>query len=294
MSRFVVAVVAAAVTLASIPIASADEAPMTKPAAKPPAKKAQPAPKTRVTKVRVNKMPVKLDPMPMPVPPALGFSWTGFYVGFHDGLMLGTTAARHAGLPAGSATAANDYSFNQEWNGGVVGIQAGFNWQLNQWLAGFEADIAASNIKGTGRVDGVTLRDGTGGSPLTFVSANQTINYLATGRLRLGMLATDNLLIFATGGLAYANMKYSGQFHLTAADYIGSDSVSRSGWTAGAGLEYRFTDAWSVKAEYLYLNLGSRSLLTTSNTVPGFQSQFDFTTRGSLVRVGANYKFDGF
>src|SRR5262249_14461287 len=37
--------------------------------------------------------------------------------------------------------------------------------------------------------------------------------------------------------------------------FFGDRKVWRMGWTAGGGLEYAFTDNWSLKAEYLFLDL---------------------------------------
>lgn len=281
MARFLPAVVAAVVSLGFASAASADDYP-----SKGPMVKAKPAPK-RVAKKRIYKA-VQLERMPIPA-----LRWTGLYVGFNEGIAFGKTSTSHTGLPAGALNAGNDYGLNQEWTGAQFGVQAGYNWQLNQWLLGVQADFASASVNAVDRIIGVTLRNGTGGGPLSFVTANQKINYLVTGRLRLGVLATENLLLFASGGLAFAGVSYSGQFHLTAADFSGSDSASRSGWVLGGGLEYRFTDCWSVMAEYMYFNLGSHRLATANNTLPGFQSQFDFNTRGSLARVGVNYKLSG-
>ena len=40
---------------------------------------------------------------------------------------------------------------------------------------------------------------------------------------------------------------------------FGHNPTPPLGWTAGAGVEYLFTDAVSVKLEYLYVNLGTVS-----------------------------------
>jgi len=89
-------------------------------------------------------------------------------------------------------------------------------------------------------------------------------------------------------------VNYIGQMHFAAVpiDYIGSDSATHAGWTLGSGLEHRYNGNLSVKAEYLYYDLGKHTLVTTQNGIAGFSSQFDTHTRGSLVRVGLNWKFN--
>jgi outer membrane immunogenic protein len=80
----------------------------------------------------------------------------------------------------------------------------------------------------------------------------------------------------------------------------GSVSTTRTGWTVGGGFEYLFDRQWTVKAEYIYFDLGSISyglspLVSTVGGVPWTTvgvaaSTTDF--RGSIVRVGLNYKLD--
>ena len=55
------------------------------------------------------------------------------------------------------------------------------------------------------------------------------------------------------------------------------------GWTAGAGVEWRFSRAWSAKAEYLYVRLGSPSF--NGNRVTADNTHFQ------VARIGVNYHF---
>ena len=69
--------------------------------------------------------------------------------------------------------------------------------------------------------------------------------------------------------------------------------MSVVGWTAGGGVEYAVSRNWTVKAEYLYYDLGSRTL--TLNDVfgrfPANVQTFTDAFRGNIVRGGVNYKF---
>ena len=61
-------------------------------------------------------------------------------------------------------------------------------------------------------------------------------------------------------------------------------SSNRTGYAIGGGLEYAFSGAWSVRAEYLYVDLGS------FNAGPApFTNNVSFNA--NLVRAGINYRF---
>jgi outer membrane immunogenic protein len=62
--------------------------------------------------------------------------------------------------------------------------------------------------------------------------------------------AFDRILVFATGGLALANVEVA----LTQPTVSDSDVVG--GWTVGAGIEFAFADNWTAKAEYLFVDFG--------------------------------------
>jgi outer membrane immunogenic protein len=136
-------------------------------------------------------------------------SWTGFYAGVNAGYGFGdasTTAT--PGDPNGQrpifgivnvATASSTF----DRSGGLGGVQAGYNWQFSpRWVAGIEADFDWADLAGDG-ASATTLFGGS--NPATF-SASQKIEWLGTLRARLGYLSTENLLLFATGGLAYGKV----------------------------------------------------------------------------------------
>jgi outer membrane immunogenic protein len=67
------------------------------------------------------------------------------------------------------------------------------------------------------------------------------------------------------------------------------------GWTLGGGLEYAVWQKWTLKAEYLFVSLDSKSFTETSVPVPGSASasivaNFSRTTF-NVARVGVNYRF---
>jgi outer membrane immunogenic protein len=247
-------------------------------------------------------LPAAAADIPMKAPivaPAMApaATWTGFYIGANGGGTFGKTGASHTGIPLGSPLASGDYNLDHNTTGWFGGGQIGYNFQAAQWLFGVEADFQGADIKGTGTLSGLAVaqRNGVSAFPGNFVTASDKLDYFGTLRGRFGGLVSNDLLLYATGGLIYGRVNDNGQFHYqTPVDYVAAASGMKTGWTAGAGFEYRIVQNWSVKAEYLYYDLGSQTI--TSNfgvpATPPFQSQFDFKTRGSLVRGGINYLFD--
>ena len=105
--------------------------------------------------------------------------------------------------------------------------------------------------------------------------AGSEVTGFGTVRARLGY-AWDRTLIYATGGWAYGRARNSiSDIRLCGVvgggtGCVWGDGASRSlnyssGWTLGAGLEYAFTNNLSAKIEYLYVDLGSKSLASVDS-----------------------------
>ena len=130
------------------------------------------------------------------------------------------------------------------------------------------------------------------------VNTSVSSDWLITLRPRVGF-AANNWLVYVTGGLAVANLKSNFSFTDTFAGATESASISKTkaGWTVGVGTEYALMNGWSVKAEYLYVDLG-RENTTSANLQAGapfpssvFSHSVDL--RSNIVRGGLNYKFGG-
>ncbi len=192
---------------------------------------------------------------PVYVPPPV-FSWTGLYVG----------------LNAGGGFSADDAFSNNYWgtssgqvNGVVGGGQIGFNYQLSPlFVVGLETDF-----------QGTSLSTSSGGGYNPAVS----LPWFGTVRGRAGVALLDaHLLVYGTGGFAYGEVK----------DAWASVNDTRTGWTAGGGVEWAFLPNWSAKLEYLYTDLKGNDGSTWSNW--GATQHTKFHT----VRVGVNYHFNLF
>ncbi len=233
-------------------------------------------------------------------------TWTGFYIGGNvgygwDNHSSGVSAASTdpALAPALAAIlAAGSYpaSLSPSAKGVIGGGQVGYNWQLaSQGLIGLEADLQGSGIKGSAPQSlSPALFD------MTSTGVTKSIDWFGTVRGRLGLLVTPQWLLYGTGGFAYGQAK-SG---FTTTDLTGgcvaggtlcaagSSSGVRTGWTAGAGAEAMLTPNWSVKVEYLYVDLGSSALSIPSSTIPAIVFSTSTPFREQIARVGVNYHFD--
>jgi outer membrane immunogenic protein len=222
------------------------------------------------------------------------YNWGGFYIGVNGGGAFGTS---NWSDPLNPATGATTGDFNM--NGWLVGGTVGANFQASQLVFGIEADLDWANIKGDVTNGFCTLANVSSGAVVGATCETKT-NYLGTVRGRLGF-AADRVLLFATGGLAFANVQagLTGPA-ITTPTY---DSNNKLGWTAGGGVEVALGDNWTAKVEYLYASLQSGACTSSANCGingpivsgvpkgPVANDTVKFAT--SLVRVGVNYKFGG-
>lgn len=209
---------------------------------------------------------------------AMPYNWSGFYVGGNVGYGWATASADLTG-PAGLTRDASE-----DLNGGIFGVQAGYNWQFGQWVVGLETDIQGTSQKAS---QTATCAAATCGVAVT-ATRDSKLPWFGTTRLRLGY-AYDRWLVYATGGLAYG--EHSTDVTVTAGASTGTSSSSetRAGLAVGAGVEMGLAPNWSAKLEYLYLDTGT---VTTSTAVAGFGTvTADERVKNNVVRLGLNYRF---
>ena len=178
------------------------------------------------------------------------------------------------------------------------GVQVGYNWQAGRVVYGGEADFAALDFNETATASGVF--------PFPFlgtqysVTNKTTLNWVSTVRARLGMTVTPQLLLYATGGAAFARIHFSGAYSDNATDPTfpgGSGSAStnavKTGWVIGGGAQWALDHRWSVKAEYLYADFGSVSVAVPLTNTPNFAQTMSATSDVELhlIRIGFDYRF---
>jgi outer membrane immunogenic protein len=286
-------------------------------------------------------------PAPAPIYMAPIFTWSGFYVGANIGATWGSDRDRHHGLTAYALNPNYNYAANYlnavlplGWGHGrdgsrtglTGGVQAGFNWQFGAMVFGIEADINARGRGGRDRGAGVAVLQQNAFDNEDLVLAHSSrgsggSNWFGTIRPRLGV-AMDRTLLYVTGGLAYGGNRRGGDSFTLFLDQppknqlLEGDEIyatyartgrrsSNWGWTLGAGVEHAFTNNWTMKLEYLYVDLdrGRRNAeytLVDSGNLGGIQGGAaiaqNLAFRGGssrsadkfhVVRVGFNWKFGG-
>jgi outer membrane immunogenic protein len=198
-----------------------------------------------------------------------GMPWTGWYAGANIGGGWGRTS--HTGTEISDFDLTTTGNFNT--GGWVAGATAGYNYQIRQWLIGAETDLDLSNIRGNFNANPAS-------GPL---SASTQLNWLDTARVRVGWI-WSRALFYGTAGAAFGGVTANA---ISLGNAEGSDAFNRSdtqvrfGWTAGAGVEYAFTDNLSAKVEYLFVNLGTQTQIDADSV--------KFST--NIVRGGVNVRF---
>ena len=203
-------------------------------------------------------------PAPAPVAPVAYappvYNWSGFYVGGNIGAGFADSSWTDP------FTGAHD-TFNK--SGFIGGGQVGANWQINALVLGIEGDFDWTGLKGSGH-------DSLGNT----IGVNTQWTSTVTGRVGA---AFDRLLVYGKGGVAFAHDNDS----VNIVGSTASASLTRTGWTAGAGLEYAFAPNWTAKIEYDYLGFGSETL--NLPTVPTYSSNASLNVQE--VKAGINFKF---
>jgi outer membrane immunogenic protein len=220
-------------------------------------------------------------------------AWQGFYFGAQLG--SGYYSSQIASDDLLGLTTRHDDN-----NGFLGGGQIGYNWAACNSVFGLEADIAWANLESNWGLNFGSLAPGIA-NPNLF-SARSEIEWLSTIRTRAG-ITVDNMLLYLTGGVAFADITHSGTTTIPAAtlalfgpgtaNAAFSDSGTRWGWVTGAGLEYRLTEALSLKSEALYVRFEDESFFYSFTPLTGVAGGLNLRAHDDLwvARFGLNYKF---
>jgi outer membrane immunogenic protein len=247
-------------------------------------------------------LPVKA---PIYKAPPMVDPWVGAYAGVNIGYSWGNWSATNTQAvgPLGvfnyeSTTA------SPKVNGILGGLQAGYNWRLApQWIWGIEGDFQITGEKASEtwtdpelpifNPNFVARR----GGPAT-LSSEWKFPWFGTLRLRAGYNPSSDWLVYGTGGLAVGQSKYSFNFSQpgaaqnsppTPTAYSLSQTSTNVGFAVGVGTEVKIDKNWSVKVEYLYVDLGTRTINTTD--IDGAPFSVSYRVRDQIARIGVNYFF---
>ena len=188
---------------------------------------------------------------PAYLPPA--YNWTGFYIGANGG--------------GGFGWSKWDTTNSFTPTGGVAGGTIGYNYQIGAAVLGVEGDIDWAGLSGST----------TAGCPAGCTTSD---SWLSTVRGRLGY-AAGRFMPYITAGGAFGNINAS-------TPGLAGGNATNAGWTVGAGLEFAIAPRWTIKAEYLYVDLGSFNCGGGCSAGAAVDN-VAFTT--NLIRGGFNYRF---
>ena len=177
-------------------------------------------------------------------------------------------------------------------SGFVAGIQGGYNWQFRCTVFGIEADYNWADLNHDFIFTGPgILRPGA-----ATLAVSSSLQSFGTLRARTGVVV-DNLLLYVTSGLAFANTERSVALTVPGVTQLGpfSDEKSRVGWTVGFGTEWAFAPSWSFKSEVLYARFETEENTHTCRLLcnPDRPVRFEHESSAWVTRFGINYRFGG-
>jgi outer membrane immunogenic protein len=223
-------------------------------------------------------LPRKAPPMAPPPPPPI--TWTGCYIGANIGGIFGR---READFGFGELSTNN--------SGFAGGGQIGCDYQFaGGWVIGFRNMFDGSSLH----------RDRTFFDPITGASATVDFhnNWFDTLTGRIGYSVTPAWLWYFQGGVAWAKNSADVTINVPALGVFdaGSFSRTRTGWTIGGGVEWRFAPQWSAFLEGNWMDFGSNdhTLVDPTFTLcPAGGCAFNTKATAATVLVGVNYRFGG-
>jgi outer membrane immunogenic protein len=218
-------------------------------------------------------LPVKAPLVPAPQ----AYNWSGFYVGANVGYGWGDGKTGTVDF-YDTAYAGSILGHSTDMNGVIGGGQIGYNQQFGNTVFGLEADFSGTGMKGS-----VT-------DPVNGYTATSSIDWLSTVRGRLG-LSFDRSLVYMTGGVAIGRVANKLDDVYGATIVSTTSTATHVGWTIGAGIETALSQNWSVRAEYLYVDLGSEAHNHYEAPVGWSRISYESSVTASIARVGINYKF---
>ncbi|MEH2498087.1 outer membrane immunogenic protein [Bradyrhizobium sp. AZCC 1678] len=206
-----------------------------------------------------------------PAPIAAVYNWTGFYIGADVGYGWGRST--------GTLTNAAGFfpvPYSLDPSGLIGGGFVGYNWQVSNVVLGIEADWQAADLNESGNFL-------LGGVP-TYTIGTKVKDY-GSVRGRLGF-AFDRWMVFGTAGAAWGRWDTSYAL-IGGVPFVTASTSSNVGWTAGAGVEYAFTNNWLGRVEYRYTDLGRSSFISAATNSRELGNRVTVND----VRVGIAYKF---
>jgi outer membrane immunogenic protein len=210
--------------------------------------------------------------------------WQGFYAGINAG--YGHNAGNINAPIWGVKSKDEEHSF-------IGGIQVGANRQYGDIVVGIEADFNDSRLEDSEYIysDYKYTED--------YHHHDSKVDWFSTLRGRIGYAPHQNLLLFVTGGAAMGRIESKTRFETDYTNdemdtsWSSSARDTRFGGVVGAGAEYSVASRWSVKAEYLFVDLGTKTNVVNGAYLNGNARSYWVKNKGqfSAFRLGVNFRF---
>ena len=225
-------------------------------------------------------------------------AWNGFYAGALLGYGFGQATTNLKPDSALSTVIFPPFfisNLETRPRGITGGVEAGYRHQSGSVVAGVATDFSFASMSDAASG---TARPFLGGTANTSVESK--LNWYGTLRAKLGVLPSENLLVYATAGLAYANVSTtttaSNLLGCPGRFYCGSGTAGgvSTGPVVGGGIEYAFQPRWTLKAEYLTTWFDQSNTFAQLPFISGsFNGNYtaDTTFKLQTVRLGIAYSF---
>lgn len=201
--------------------------------------------------------------------------WESMYLGFHGAWGTADVSMQNSS-PPGPPSRTNN--LDPDRFGG--GVQIGYNWQSNEYVAGVIGDFTFLDISDSQAI---------APPPRPPYTISADADWLATLRGRLGYLVKPETLVYGHAGFAWADV--SGSWISTpgggAGPWLGSGDETMSGWVVGAGIEHMFTSNMSGFLEYSWIDLGDLKFANVTGPAISFNQDVEM----QMVKFGLNFKF---
>lgn len=234
--------------------------------------------------------------------------WTGFYAGGFGGVAWVDTAV--STTLAGSW--ASGYSVDEtdrqallpllnrdlSTTGALGGIALGYNAQSGAFVGGIEVDVSVLDSEA-----GHTFSTIQPGPQPYKTETSASLDWLGTARLRAGW-AFDRTLVYATGGIAVGEVSFRQDIIQGNVNFqqLSSANDTQFGWVVGGGIEHALTERWSLKVQYLHVELDAISMTSSgacqTTCSPSFAAAQQLYTGDhkadvmlDTVSAGINYRF---
>jgi outer membrane immunogenic protein len=205
----------------------------------------------------------------------------GCHKGPFNGLYIGATVG-YANLDSGQSPLGEPKLSNDD-GGVIVGGHVGYNLQCGRVVVGVEGDLSYLDLETRGQQPDLT-------------SFHSSVDMLGTLRGRLGLVVHDNILLYATAGVAWADRTHTLDAPgAPGGPFTQSDSDTATGWVVGGGIEFMRYDRWTLRGEVLWTDLGDESRTYVVSTGCGGVCEAHARWDDEIVtaRIGLSLKLGG-